>query len=124
MNNPRVYMRLFMASAMIFGVGLVLVLLLLPPQKFVNVLFFYTDLSLFSFSVFVLLGIMIRRLIGQREFINLYFSVSLRQALWFCIILISSLLLLRYNLFTLTTVGFIVLTLVFLESYLLVKNNH
>ena len=94
------------------------------PSRSGLVLLFYVLTTLAGFAASTLIGFYLRKLIGQREFLNSYISSASRQGVWFSLILVVSLVLLSRNLFTWINASFLILTFVFFESYLLTKNNN
>ncbi len=103
--------------------ALVYVLSVFTPDMPGSIVLFYFIVAFGGFAAATLLGFQIRKLFGQREFSKNYFTQASRQGLWLSLILVISLILLRYNLFSLINAGLLVLTFVFFESYLLTKNN-
>jgi len=94
------------------------------PDRFGNVVLFYSVLALGGFAASTLLGFEIRKLFGQRELLNNYIAQASRQGVWFSLILVVSLVLVHNNFFSWINALLLVLTFIFFESYLLTKNNH
>ena len=122
-QKTTLYLILLSIAAVGFGIGFVLVLTLLNPTHLLNLVLFYLILAGFSFSVFTLVGVNLRKMLGLREMVNQYLGTSMRQGIWLTIILIVSLILLSHNLFTWLNAGFLILAIVFFESYLATKNR-
>src|SRR5690348_2114686 len=98
--------------------GLATVLLKLAPAGLVQIGAVYALLALVSFSLFLLLGVGLRRIFGQRELMSQYFRASSRQSLWLTVILIVSLILSSLKLFNLISAVFLLLAFVCLEFYM------
>lgn len=101
-------------------ISLVLVIRYLDPYgaRF-NVVLFYLDLLVLIMSTAALAGFQLRQMFGQRERAENYFFVSLRQAVWFSVIIAGSLILQSSGLFNLLNAAILVLAFIFLESYFL-----
>ncbi len=109
---------------LVLGLGsLILVANLLTPDKFSNVLLVYLVVALIGFAAATLGGFYIRKLFGQREFLNNYIGQASRQGIWLSIILVVSLVLTHQGLFTWINAALLVLTFIFFESYLLTKDK-
>lgn len=110
-----------------FGSASVIALLWLinsaAPDRAGNIMLFYALAAILMFCLATLAGFYIRRLFGQYEFSNRYYLQASRQGIWFSLLLTVSLFLLSNNLFSWMNAGFLVLTLVFLESYLITKKQ-
>lgn len=114
---------LLQITGVVSGLGLMLTVFLLSPANSLSQILFYLLLFLFCFSFFTLAGVYIRKWTGQRELLNQYFGIAARQGLWFAIIVGISLLLLAHKLFTWLNAAYLILALVFLESYLIAKKT-
>lgn len=123
MQKIKLYTAILAGLSLVFLIALLWLLAAASPALLLNVLLFYILFSALVFCLSILVGVYLRRLWGQREFLNQYFAIAMRQGLWFTILLAVSLILLRHNLFTWINAGLLILTLVFLESYLLTKND-
>jgi len=84
---------------------------------------FYAVFLVFCFALATLSGLLFRRMFGQRELAGLYLKNSFRQALWLSLLATISLVLLSLRLFSWINSILLVLTFVFLESYLISKNG-
>ena len=93
------------------------------PDGLSNLIMFYFSVLGLFFCAFALLGFYTRRFFGSRELAGRYMAISLRQGLWLGIIVAGSLFLLSHKLFNGVNAIFLVLALVFLESYIISKNR-
>ncbi len=93
------------------------------PDQLGILLLFYFLIAVTGFAASTIFGFYLRKLFGQREFLNSYISTASRQGIWLCLILVVSLILLHQGWFTWLNALFLILTFVFFESYLLTKNN-
>lgn len=123
MHKIKFYTAILAASAIVFFIALLWLTLATSPTLLLNVLLFYLLFAGLVFCLSTLAGVYLRQAFGQREFLNQYLAIAMRQGLWFTILLAVSLALLRHNLFTWINAGLLILTLVFFESYLLTKND-
>ena len=123
MQKIKLYTFGLSAVCLVFGIALIVLSVSVAPDRTGNILLFYFLFAVFIFSTANLIGFLLRRRFGQRELLNQYLRQSARQGLWFTILLALSLLLLSQTLFSWVSGGLLLLTLVFLESYLLTKNN-
>lgn len=123
MHKIKFYTAILAAAALVFLITLLWLIASASPALLLNVLLFYLLFAGLVFCLSTLAGVYLRQVFGQREFLNQYFAIAMRQGLWFTILLAVSLALLRHNLFTWINAGLLILTLVFLESYLLTKND-
>lgn len=90
-----------------------------PTRHWLIPLAFYVIFFALCFSITALAGFLARRFVGKREFLADQLRVSLRQGVWFSILLISLLLLKAAGLFNLISIALLLLAMVFLESYFL-----
>lgn len=120
----RFFVNLAWIVALVSAIGLVIVLTTVSPDSVTNILLFYLGTFGLCLSVFTLAGFYLRRLFGSRELAEKYLSLSSRQALWFSLIVLISLLLSSYQLFSWTNAVFLLLVFVFLESYIISKNQN
>jgi hypothetical protein len=104
-------------SALLALALIVLVLRSDPYQNWMIPLLFYTVLLLFILCFTTLAGFTIRRFFGSREYANQYLKISLRQGLWFGILITLLLLLKAIGLFNIASVLLLLLSMIFLESY-------
>jgi hypothetical protein len=103
-------------------IGLVLIINHVDPQaKTINPIILYADILVLIFSLTYLLGFLTRRMFGARERVLLHMQVAMRQSLWFGILIVASFLLLSQGLFSWLNASFLVLCLIFLESYFLFR---
>ncbi|MEO8065650.1 MAG: hypothetical protein ABI643_02235 [Candidatus Doudnabacteria bacterium] len=123
MQKIKLYIIGLALAALSFGLGLAVFSNSLGPDRSGNVILFYFLAAVFTFSLLTLAGFFIRRRFGQRELLNHYLSQSVRQGIWFTLLIILSLFLLSKGMFSWLSGGLLVLTLFFLESYLLTKNK-
>lgn len=123
MHKIKFYTAILAAAALVFLIALLWLTLAASPALLLNVLLFYLLFAGLVFCLSTLAGVYLRQAFGQREFLNQYLAIAMRQGLWFTILLAVSFTLLRHNLFTWINAGLLILTLVFLESYLLTKND-
>ncbi len=93
------------------------------PERFGTILFFYILSGSLVFCVTTLADFYLLKFFGQREMQSYYFRISSRQGLWLTLLFIISLFLLSRNLFSWLNALFLVLALVFLESYIITKPN-
>jgi hypothetical protein len=117
----RFFVNLAWIVALVSVIGLVILLTTVSPDSIKNILLFYLAVFGVCMSVFTLIGFYLRRLFGSRELVERYLSLSSRQALWFSLIVMISLLLSSYQLFSWINAIFLLLVFVFLESYLIAK---
>jgi hypothetical protein len=103
--------------------GLFFLLTSTTPERLSDILLFYAVIAGLTFSLTTLIAFYLRKLFGRRELLNYYYKLSVRQGIWFTILVLSSLYLLTQGLFNWINTGLIILTLVFLEGYLLTKND-
>ena len=111
-----------LAASLVFGIGLIVLINLVSPDRIANLLLFYFLAAGLTFNLGTLAIFQLRKILGQREFLNTYLKTSLREGLWLAIILLASLLLLHHHFFSWINAGLLVLIFIFLESYLLTKN--
>jgi hypothetical protein len=123
LQKIKLYSIILITFSLILLIALLWLINKTAPAGLGNIFLFYLIFGSFVFCVSTLLGLYLRRAWGQREFLNQYFATAMRQGLWFTILLTVSLILARRNLFSWLNAGFLVLTLVFLESYLLTRKN-
>jgi len=114
---------LLIAAASASFVWLAILILSKQPTQNSVISFFYVLILVFFLSVFSLIGFYLRKTFGRREHSAHYLKLSIRQGLWLSLIFVASLTLSRLNLFSLINAGLLVLTFVFLESYLLSIQN-
>jgi len=124
LHKIKLYILGLTVTATVFALGLFVIINNLMPDRTGNILLFYFVFGVLVFCLGVLAGFFLRRSFGQRELLNHYLALSARQGLWFAILLAVSLFLLSIGLFSWISGGLLVLTLVFLESYLLTKSNN
>jgi hypothetical protein len=118
LQKIKLYIWLLVVAALLSAGGLGVVLFLLRPDSLLNLALFYVLVAFLGFFVFMLLGIYIRRLFGQRELYNQYFAVAGRQAVWLSLVLTGSLALASQGLFSWTNAGFLVGAVIFFEFFL------
>jgi hypothetical protein len=107
---------LFIAS----GISLVYVVNELDPDaSTVNPYLFYGAAFLTGFFLTTLLGFWARRYFGQRELLQKHFYISLRQGVWFGVLVVVALILQSFRLFTWINSLLLILALLFLEFYFL-----
>jgi hypothetical protein len=94
------------------------------PDRTNYVILFYLLVGLCGFAAATLIGFYLRRVFGQREFLNNYIVEASRQGVWLALIVIISLFLSHSGLFTWLNAGLLVFTFIFFESYLLTKNKN
>lgn len=122
-SKPKTYSILLIVSILLSSVALFLVLKFLDPySSALNILLFYLVLFVLSLSTFALTAFRVRASWGQREFAGQYFAISFRQAIWFAIIIVISLVLQAVGLLSMTSAIALILSFVFLEAYFLYKN--
>ncbi|HEV8601279.1 MAG TPA: hypothetical protein VGQ87_01635 [Patescibacteria group bacterium] len=90
-----------------------------PTGSTFSLILFYFDLFIFVLSLSTLLSFHMRKLIGQPEQINNYLKTGFRQGIWFAMLIVVSMILQSFGLFSLFNAIFLVVALVFLESYFL-----
>ena len=109
---------------LVLGLGsLALIVNTFTPERDSYVILFYFLVMLSGFAAATLIGFYIRRLIGQREFLNDYIGQATRQGFWLALILVISLFLSHHGLFSWINAGLLIFTFIFFESYLLTKNK-
>lgn len=123
MQKIKLYIIGLIVAFLVFGIGMIVLLSSLTPDRTGNIVLFYVLFAALVFASTSLAGFYLRKNLGQRELLNHYMSLSLRQGLWFTMLLSLSMFLLSSGLFSWISGGLLVLTLVFLESYLLTKND-
>jgi len=123
LEKIKLYIIVFSVVCLGFALGLLVLLNSLTPDRWGNVLLFYFLLCGFIFSLGTVIGFNLRRFFGQRELLNQYFRSSIRQAVWFTILVVAFMFLLSKNLFNWISGLSLVLCLIFLEAYLLTKNK-
>ena len=94
-----------------------------PTTNRLNRLAFFIDFAVFVYALTALMGFYSRKSIGQREYLRHYLKISLRQGLWFSVLISVSLLLKSMKLFTVLNMSFLIIALVFLESFFLAKSQ-
>ena len=107
-------------AASVTGLGIILNRLD-PTSSPWNVALFYTVLGIMIFSFTFCIGFYSRRVFGIREHFRKHFIESVRQSVWFSILIVVALVLLSWGYFNWLNATFLVLALVFLESYFLFK---
>jgi hypothetical protein len=110
-------------SIIIAGAGSTITVLASSPESWGSLAIFLFLVCWLSFSVFVLLGFYLRRMFGQPELLNKYFSIAVRQGIFLALILTASLVLASQGLFSWINAMFLVLAVVFFESFLAAKNK-
>lgn len=90
-----------------------------PTSSLFAQFLFYTDLFVFVLSLSTLFSFYLRKMIGQPEQVNNYLKTAFRQGIWFGILIVVSMILQSFGLFSLLNAVFLVIALVFLESYFL-----
>lgn len=121
-------LKIYVLGVSLFAVlsflGLIAIIYLLDPtQGFTNKLLFYLDFAIFVFLLGSLLGYYLRKKFGQRELQLRHFRVSIRQAVWFSVLITTSLFLISNDLFSLTNTILLLLALIFLESFFVSRQN-
>ncbi len=94
------------------------------PDSTIIIVLVYFLIALFGFSISALIGFYIRKAFGQRELLNTYIYTASRQGFWMSLILVISFYLLHLGLFTWINASLLLLTFVFFESFLLMKNRN
>lgn len=123
MQKIKLYIIGLTIACLGFGASLVIFTGSLRPDQTGNIVLFYILFAAFTFFFTSLAGYFLRKSWGQREKLHHYLSQASRQGLWFTLLLTLSLFLLSQGLFSWLSGGLLILTLVFLESYLLTKNE-
>ena len=123
MQKIKIYIILHSICALMLLFGLFFLINSTAPTRLGDILLFYVVSAGLTFSLTTLIGFYLRKMFGRRELISNYYSLSARQAIWFMVLVCASLFLLNQKLFTWINAGLLVLTLVFLEAYLLTKND-
>jgi len=123
MLKPKSIIIILWSIFIIFLILFAAVIVLLPPNSAINLLLVYSSMLISSFALFALIGFYLRIKFGIREWVNHHMVLSLRQGFWLAIILTVSMFLLSQNWFTWLNASFLILALVFFESYLLTKND-
>ncbi|MBX4204624.1 MAG: hypothetical protein KW788_00340 [Candidatus Doudnabacteria bacterium] len=103
------------------SIGLGLIITKLDPGQTVHLLTFYLDILVLIGTLTYLIGYYMRQVFGVKEFAWRHVWISARQALWFSLMVLISLILLSYGLFNWLSAIFLGVCLVFLESYFLFK---
>lgn len=117
------YIILAWLAAIVAIIGFMLIVWRLDPTaNLANIILFYTDVTVLTLSLGTLAGFYLRKFLGQREFAFSHLKISVRQSLWFAIVVVVSLILQRHNLFSYLNSILLVLSLVFLESYFLSRS--
>jgi hypothetical protein len=93
------------------------------PDRLGILFLFYFLIAVAGYSGSTIFGFYLRKLFGQREFLNSYIFIASRQGLWLGLILVVSLLLLHQGWFTWLNALFLILTFIFFESFLLIKDK-
>lgn len=124
MSKIKLYITGLFCFAVIFGLSVLILINNTSPDRVGNILLFYFFVFCLLFCVFTVLAFYLRRMFGQRELQNLYLRLSAREGLWLTIIFVGSLFLLSHKFFSWLNAVLLVLIFVFLESYLLSKNNN
>jgi hypothetical protein len=102
--------------------GLVLIVQHTDPRaSLLNVSSFYVCLMVAVSSFMFIIGFYVRRIMGARELAMVHLKISMRQALWFALLSVVSLLLLSVGLFSWINASLLLICLIFLESYFLFK---
>jgi hypothetical protein len=123
MHKIKLYTIVLSALFFVFLIALVILINSSNPDSLSKILLFYFLSSVAVFCLSTLLAFFARRKLGQRELQNQYLRISIREGVWLMIIFEVSLFLLSQNFFTWISVLSLVLTFVFLESYLLTKTH-
>ena len=123
MQKHKLYSILLIVASLAFLGGLVVLINSFGPDRLGNILLFYFLLSGLTFCLATLVGFYVRKVFGQREMLNHYFRIAARQAGWFILLLAISLFLLSRGWFSWINATLLILTLVFLESYLITKSQ-
>lgn len=89
----------------------------------VGFLCFFASLFFSLLGTSSLLGLILRLTIKRRELPYKHIGISLRQSLWFAVLITLSLALLGEKLFTWWSVGLLIIGLVILETFFLVQFN-
>lgn len=122
MQKIKLYIIFISVICLGFLIGLLVLINSLTPDRAGNVLLFYILFGGLVLTASILLGFFLRKSWGQRELLNQYLITSIRQGLWFTLLLTGSMFLLQKNLFSWLNALLLVLCLIFLEAYLLTKN--
>lgn len=118
----RRFLSILIGLLVVSVISFVLIISKLDPfQGIGNIFLFYVNLFVLSLTLSTLTAFYARQSIGQREFAPQYLLVSFRQGLWFSLLIVVALTLQSFGFFTLTNAVFLILALVFLESYFLYK---
>jgi len=111
---------------LVFGASTIGGLILLSntkPDSFSTITLFYLCVWGFVLSLLTLIGFNIRKRFGQREFVLRFMFLAFRQAFWLSLLVVSSLLLSSFRLFTWINAGILTGVFIFLESYLLTRKQ-
>lgn len=90
-----------------------------PAKSRIAVLLLYLDVFFLVLSLSSLSAFYLRSVWGQREHSRRHFLVSFRQGLWFSILVVISMNLQAFGLFSTLNALFLAIALVFLEAYFL-----
>lgn len=124
------YLILMGIATLICWLSLITVLYCIDPTatSTIGYICFYASLFFSLLGTFSLIGLCARLLLKREEIPFRYIGISLRQGLWFSILVTTSLLLMGQKLFTWWSMGLLVLGLIILEIFFLsfraMKNNN
>ncbi len=103
---------IFSIAAFIF-----IVTVLDPTGSKSAILTFYLNLFILTLSSSALLAYYLRQSFGQRELSYRHLVISFRQGLWFSLLIVVSMNLQVYGLFSALNAMFLTIALIFLEAY-------
>jgi hypothetical protein len=120
----KIYLFTVSVFTLLSFLGLVAIIYFLDPTVgTMHKLLFYLDFGVFTFMLFILIGYSIRKKFGQRELQIIHFRTSLRQALWFSLLITVSLFLFSNNLFSIVNTILLIIVLIFLESFFISRQE-
>lgn len=124
MQKIKLYTVLFGIATLVTGIGLLVYINLFAPDSAVNVIIFYLLSATFFFFSCTLLTFYLRRRFGQREFLNQYFAIAIREGFWLGLLWVICLVLLNHGLFSWLNAGLLILMFIFFEGYLLTRKSN
>lgn len=118
------YVILMTLSTIICITAFIMVLLFINPETsgFIGYLCFYISLFFSLLGSFSLVLLIIRLFIKKQELPYKHLGISLRQSLWFSILIVVTLILLGTNMFTWWTAGLLLSALFLLEGFFLIQS--
>lgn len=115
----RIYTMGMLITGIMAFVSWLLVIYYLSPSNLFSIGIFYITLFLSALAFLSILGFYVRLFISKNELVYVHLKTSLRQGMFFSLIIIGMLVLQGFKILTLWDGGLFVTTVMLLEFYFL-----